>query len=81
MICISGLILLSKLIKEKYPNRPESHKLNNLVLIAEAGKMIRKNSCLSNVYTFLHAYFEGVESYATRRYLNLTKDRREEDLF
>ena len=39
------------------------------------------NSGVSNVYTFLHADFEGVEFYAARRYVNLTKEGREEELF
>ena len=42
------------------------HKLENLMLISEAKKMIRKNSGVSNVYMFLHADFGGVEFYDAR---------------
>ena len=62
-------------------NRPKTHNLENLVLIMEEKKKTRINSGVSNVYTFLHAYFEGVEFYTARRYVHLTKDGREEDLF
>ena len=57
------------------------HNIENLVLIAEAEKTILVNSVVSNVYTFSHAYFEGVEFYNARRYVNFTKGGREEDLF
>ena len=33
------------------------------------------------MYTFLHVDFGGVEFYAVRRYVNLTKEGGEEDLF
>ena len=36
--------------------------------------MIRRDSGVSNVYTFLHAYFEGVELYDASRYVNFTKE-------
>ena len=51
------------------------------MLIPEEEKKIRINSGVSNVYTFLHADFEGVKFYATRRYVHLTKYGREEHLF
>ena len=51
------------------------------MLIAEAENMIRRNSGVSNVYKFLHAYFEGVNFYPARRYVNLTKKGIEEDFF
>ena len=66
---------------EKYPNRHKTHKLKNLVLITEDEKMIQINSGISNVYTFLHACFEGVGFYASRRYFHLTKEGIEEDFF
>ena len=80
-ICISRFIHQSKMIRDKYPNCPKSHKIDKLVLIAEAKYKIRRNSGVSNIYTFLHAYFGGVEFYATRKYVNLTKEGREEDFF
>ena len=58
---ISWFIQPGKPIRDKYSNRPKTHKLENLVLIAEDAKKIRRNSGVSNVYTFLHADFEGVE--------------------
>ena len=79
--CILQFIHLIKPIREKYQNHPKSHHFNNSVLIAEAEKKIRKNSVVNNVYTFSHAYFEGVEFYAARRYVHLIKEVREEDLF
>ena len=78
-ICISWFIFPSKPIREKYPNRPNIDKLKNLVLIAQDEKKICRNSSVSNVHTFSHAYFEGVEFYAARRYFYLTKEVREED--
>ena len=56
------------------------------MLIAEAKNTIRINTIrinisVSNVYTFLHADFEGVEFYTTRRYVYLKKEVREEYLF
>ena len=57
------------------------HKLENLVLIAESKNMTRRNSGVSNVYTFSHADFEGVGFYAARRYAHLIKEGREEDFF
>ena len=51
------------------------------MLISESEKTIRRNSAVSNVYTFLHADFEGVEFCAARKYIHLTKERREEDFF
>ena len=61
--------------KKKYLNRTKKHKLEKLVLIAENEK-IRRNSGVSNVYKFLHAYFEGVEFYTTRQYFHSTKEVR-----
>ena len=59
-ICISWFIHPSKPIKEKYPKITKTHKLDNLVLIAEAEKTINRNIGGNNVCKFLHAYFEGV---------------------
>ena len=47
------------------------------MLILEDEKKIRRNSVVSNVYTFSHADFEGGEFYAARRYAHLTKEGRE----
>ena len=80
-ICISRFMHPSKTIGEKCPNLPNMHNLENLVLTAEDKKKIRRNSGISNMYTFSCADFEGVEFYAARRYVNLTKKRREEDFF
>ena len=55
----------SKPIRDKYLNRPKSHNLKNLVLIAEAEKRIRINSGVSN------------EFYTASQYANLTKERGE----
>ena len=41
------------------------------MLIAEDKKNIQINSGVINVYTFSHAYFEGVEFYVERRYVFL----------
>ena len=79
--CISWSIHRSKPTREKYPNRPKTHNLENLVLIAEDEKKTRRNSGVSNVYTFLHADFEGVGFYAATRYVHFTKEGREEYLF
>ena len=76
-ICILWFINRSKPLRENYPNRPKTHKLENLMLLAEDENKIRRNSGVSNVYTFSHANLEGVEFYAARRYVNLTKDGRE----
>ena len=51
------------------------------MLIAEAENTTRKSSVISTVYMFCHSYFEGVEFYDARRYVNVTKDRTEEYLF
>ena len=51
------------------------------MLIVEGKNKIRINSGVSNVCTFLHAYFEGVDFYSARRYVHLEKEGREEDLF
>ena len=57
------------------------HKLQNLVLMEAAKKTILRNSGVSNVCTFLHAYFKNVEFYFTRRCVHLTKEGTESDLF
>ena len=57
-------------------NRPKSHKFNTLVLIVESKNIIQiisRNSGLSNVYTFLNAYFEGVEFYDVRKKVHLKR--------
>ena len=51
------------------------------MLIAEDEKTVCRNSGVSNVYIFSHADFEGVEFYAARQYVHLTKEGREEDFF
>ena len=79
--CISQFIHPSKLIREKYPSSLKSHKFKNLVLIAEAKNTICKNTGVINVYTFSLVDFEGVELYASRRYVHLTKEGRKEDFF
>ena len=80
-IRILMLIHPSKLIRQKYKNHPNTHKLENLVLIVEDETKIRINRGVSNVYMFLHAYSEGVEFYAARQYVHLTKELREGELF
>ena len=60
-------------IREKYPNHPKSHKLKNLVFIAESENTIWRNSDVSNFYTFLYANLEGVKFYDARKYLYLKK--------
>ena len=59
MRSISLSVHLSKPISDKYPNCLRSHKFNNLALVAEAKNTIGRNSGVGNVYTFLHATFEG----------------------
>ena len=54
-------------------NHTKSYNLDNLLLMAEAKNTISINSVVSNFYKFLHAYFEGVEFYATSQYVHLTK--------
>ena len=49
----------------------KSHNLDNLVLIVEAKNMMRINIGVINIYTFLHAYFEGVGFYTARKYFHL----------
>ena len=51
-------------------NCPKPHNFDNFVLIVESKNIILiiiKNSGVSNVYTFLHAYFEGIEFYDVRQ--------------
>ena len=79
--CVSCFIRLSKLIRYKYPNRPKTHTLENLVLIAEDENKIRKNSGVSNVYMFLHANFKGAGFYSKRPYVHLINEVREEYIF
>ena len=81
MCFISRIIQKSQLIRETYPNFPKTHKLKNLVLILEDKKTICRNIGVSNVNTFSHADFKGVEFYATRQYVHLSKDGRGEDFF
>ena len=61
MSFISRLIYPSKLIREKYPNLPKTHKLENLVLIAESENKRMRNISVRIIYTYLHAYFGAVE--------------------
>ena len=42
-------------------------------MMAEEKYTIWINSGSSNVYTFVHAYFEGVEFYDARWYVHLKK--------
>ena len=48
-IYILRFIKPSKPIREKYPNHLKTHKLENLVLLAEDEKRIRRNSGVINV--------------------------------
>ena len=50
--CISGFIRPSKPIRGEYMNSQKTHKIKNLVLVAEAKNMIRINSGVIHVYTF-----------------------------
>ena len=43
--------------------------------------MIQRNIGVSNVYTFSHSDFKGVEFYAAKQYMNLTQEGKEEDFF
>ena len=70
---ISQLIHPSEPIREKYPTCPNTHKIENLVLIAEEEKKFQRNSGVSNLYMFSHEDFEGVEFYTTRRYVYTEK--------
>ena len=50
------------------------------MLIADTEKTIQINSGISSVYMFSYTSLEGVEFYAARQYVNLTKEGRDEDL-
>ena len=50
------------------------------MLISEAENTIRRYSGVSNVCMFFHADFEGVQFYAARLFVHLTKEGIEEDL-
>ena len=52
-----------------------------MLLIAKADKTIWSNSGGSIMCIFAHADFEGVEFYASRGYVHLTKEKVDEDLF
>ena len=64
--CISWFIHTSKPIRKKYPNYPKMHNLEKVLLISEDENKIWRNSGISNVYTFSHADFKGVDFYAVR---------------
>ena len=76
MTYIPRFIHPRKMIRENDPNRLKFHKFKNLVLTAEAEKMIWKNSGVSNVYRRLHAEFEGIEFYMSSQYVSFTKKGR-----
>ena len=42
---------------------------------------MKRNISVSNMYTFLHADFEGVEFYASRQYVHYPKQERKRDFF
>ena len=65
--CASLFIWKSKPIREKYPNHPNTHKLDNLMLVAEVEKEIWINIGLSKVYTFSHDDFKGADFYSARQ--------------
>ena len=48
------------------------------MLITEAENKIWINSSVSNVYTFSHADFSGVEFYSVRRYVHFSREVIEE---
>ena len=48
--CMSRFTQPSKPIREKYPNRPKYHKLEDLILIAESEISIRRGGGLAKVY-------------------------------
>ena len=53
-------------------NCSKSHKFDDLVLIVVSKNVIQRisrNSGVSNAYTILHEYFEGVEFYDVRKCL------------
>ena len=70
--CISHFIHPIRPIREKYMNCPKSHKFDDLVLIVGSKHIIQRisrNSGVSNAYTILHEYFEGVEFYDVRKFI------------
>ena len=73
VICILWFVHPSKHIRENSPNRPKFQKFKILVLIEESENTIWRISGVSNVYTFSRAYFEAVEFYTARRYVNLKR--------
>jgi hypothetical protein len=79
--CISRFIHPSKPIRDKYVNRPKGHKLENLTVIAEGLKTVRRGGGPTNVFIFSHGDFPDVEFYAARRYLHITEEGPEDGLF
>ena len=71
--CISWYIHQIKPIREKFTNHLKPHNLQNLVLITEAEKPIWIYSGVSSVYTFSHAYFEGICFHVAMCYVRLKK--------
>ena len=79
MSCISWFNRPIKPIRGKYIILTKTHRVENLVLIAEDEKKIQRNSGESIVYTISYADFEGVDFYIARKYIHLKTEVIEED--
>ena len=79
--CMSRFNHPSKPIREKYPNRPKAHKLEDLILIAESEISIRRGGGLAKVYNFSHLDFPDVIFYAAKWYVHMTLEGPAEDFF
>ena len=64
---ISKFIHPSKSIFHKYPNRPNNHKLQGVILVEVDAEVVRRGADEILVFVFTHFDFPDEQFYAAKR--------------
>ena len=71
----------SSSIHHKYPNRPNNHKLQGVILVEVDAKVVRRGANAILVFVFTHFDFPDEQFYAAKRYIHVTQEGEEDSLF
>ena len=78
---MSEFVHPSRSIRHKYPNRPNNHKLQGVILVEVDTKVVRRGANAIMVFVFTHFDFPDEQFYAAKRYIHVNQEGEEDSLF
>ena len=71
---MSKFVHPSRSICHKYPNRPNNHKLEGVILVKVGKKVVRRGAYAILVFAFTYFDYPDEQFYAARRYIHVTQE-------